>query len=77
MLPVVVPVTADALTLNVALELPSGIVTEDGTTAALLLLMSEITIPPAGAADVSVTAPCEEPPLTVAGERVRPDSATA
>ena len=77
-MPVVVPVTAEVLRLKVALELPAGIVTEDGTTAALLLLTSEITIPPVGAGDVSVTVPCEEPPpLRVAGDRVRLDSAMA
>jgi len=57
MLPVVVPVTADVLTLKFALVPPWGIVTDDGTVAALLLLTNEMTMPPAGAADDSVTVP--------------------
>ena len=64
--------TALVLTVKVALELPAGIVTLDGTLAAPLLLESNTCAPPAGAAPLSVTVPVGDcaPPLTVEGLNV-------
>lgn len=59
--------TVDAV--NVALVAPEGTVTLPGTVATpVLLLESETTAPPEGAADVRVTVPCEVlPPTTLVG----------
>jgi len=70
-----VAVTATVVTVNVALVVPAGTVTlpSAGTLAtAELLLESVMTIPPAGAADVSVTVPVDEAgPTTLVGLSVR------
>jgi hypothetical protein len=52
---------------------PAGTVTEAGTTAAALLLVSVTTAPPTGAGPVSVTvlAVVGLPPITEAGDNVR------
>src|SRR5262245_34145768 len=62
-------------TVNVALVAPAPTVTLAGTVAmAVLLLDSVTTAPPAGAALVSVTVPCEAlPPVMLAGFNVRVD----
>ena len=64
--------TALVLTVKVALELPAGTVTLDGTLAAPLLLESVTCAPPAGAAPLSVTVPVEDcaPPVTLVGLNV-------
>ena len=49
--------TAEVLTVNVAVEEPTGTVTLPNTVAAGLLLDKETTAPPEGAAEVSVTVP--------------------
>ena len=61
--------TADVVTVNVRLVLPAETVTLAGTVATgVLLLDSDTTVPPDGAALVSVTVPCDVlPPTTVAG----------
>jgi hypothetical protein len=61
--------TADVVTVNVRLVLPAATATLAGTVAAAgLLLDSDTTVPPDGAALVSVTVPCELlPPVTLAG----------
>jgi hypothetical protein len=62
-------------TENVALVLPAGIVTEDGTTAAALLLESDMTAPPVGAGPTATTVPVEPFPLTTElGARARDES---
>ena len=48
------------LTVKVALELPAGIVTLEGTLAAPLLLESITCAPPAGAAPLSVNVPVDD-----------------
>ena len=62
-------VTAVVVTVKVALELPAGTVTLDGTVAAPLLLESISCAPPAGAGPLSVTVPVDDcaPPVTVEG----------
>ena len=62
-------VTLLVATVKVALVLPAGTVTLEGTVAtAVLLLESDTTRPPDGAALVSVARPCDDvPPDTVAG----------
>lgn len=64
------------VTLNVALVLPAGTVTLAGTlAAAVLLLDSATTAPPAGAAVVSVMVPWDGlPPATLAGLSARADT---
>ena len=61
--------TIDVLTVKVALALPAGTVTMDGTLAAPLLLESMTCAPPAGAGPLSVTVPMEDckPPTTLVG----------
>ena len=65
-------VTAVVVTVKVALELPAGTVTLDGTVAAPLLLESVTWAPPAGAAPLSVTVPVDDcaPPVTLVGLNV-------
>ena len=65
-------VTALVLTVKVALELPAGTVTLDGTLAAPLLLESVTCAPPAGAAPLSVTVPVDDcaPAVTLVGLNV-------
>ena len=62
-------VTALVAIAKVALVAPCANDTLAGTVAAAVLLLdSETTKPPAGAGDVSVTVPCDEaPPVTLAG----------
>ena len=71
-------VTATVVTVNVAFVAPAGTVTlpTAGTLAtAALLLESVTTIPPAGAADVSVTVPVEDAgPTTLVGLSVSVES---
>ena len=68
---VVVALTDVVVTVNKALVLPDVTVTLLGTLADPLLLESETTEPPEGAALESVTVPCEElPPVTLVGFRV-------
>jgi len=68
---VVVVVTDVVVTVNEALVFPAATVTLPGTLAEPLLLESETTEPPEGAAPDSVTVPCEElPPVTPVGFNV-------
>ena len=61
-------VTALVAIAKVALVAPCATDTLAGTVAAVLLSDSATVNPPAGAADVSVTVPCEEaPPVTLVG----------
>jgi hypothetical protein len=59
------------LTVKVALVAPAGMVTVEGTEAALLSSESKTTAPPAGAGPSSVTVPVEFPrsglPTTLVG----------
>lgn len=68
-----VPCTALVVTVKVLLLDPAGIVTEDGTCAAeVLLLLSETAAPVGGAAPFRVNVPVEAaPPVTALGFRVR------
>lgn len=60
--------TAVVPAVKLAVVAPCVTVTVPGTVAAVLLLLSAIANPPAGAALVSVTVPCEDvPPATVVG----------
>ena len=56
--------TALDVTVNVALVAPAVTVTLGGVFADAELSESVTTAPPDGAAPVSVTVPCEEPPPT-------------
>jgi len=69
---VVVAETCAVATVNVALEAPAGTVTLAGTEAmAGLLLLRLMPTPPAGAAPVSVTVPCDPlPAVTLVGLRL-------
>ena len=71
MLTVALAVTGVVVTVNVALVAPAATVTFAGTVAAaVLLLVSVTTAPPAGAALFNVTVPVEEvPPVTLVGLR--------
>src|SRR5437763_9363354 len=61
-------VTAVVLTVKLPVVVPAGTVTLAGTVAAPVLLLRDTTAPPAGAAPVSTTTPCELlPPTTLAG----------
>jgi len=64
--------TIDVFTVKVALVLPAGTVTLEGTLAAPLLLESITCAPPAGAGPLSVTVPVEDctPPTTLVGLKV-------
>jgi hypothetical protein len=78
MVAVVEAVTAEVVTVNVAVELPALTVTVAGVTALALLLDNATTTPPVGAVPVRVTVPMEEvPPVTLAGLSDTPESATA
>ena len=70
--------TIDVLTVKVALALPAGMVTMDGTLAAPLLLESMTCAPPAGAGPLSVTVPMEDckPPMTLVGFSVSEETVT-
>ena len=70
--------TIDVLTVKVALALPAGMVTMDGTLAAPLLLESMTCAPPAGAGPLSVTVPMEDckPPTTLVGFSVSEETVT-
>jgi hypothetical protein len=69
-------VTALVGIAKVALVVPCATETLAGTVAAVLLLDSETTRPPDGAADVRVTVPCEEvPPVTLVGLTASAESA--
>ena len=60
--------TADVVIVKLALVAPAPTVTLAGVAADALLSESVTTAPPAGAAPVSVTVPCEElPPTTLVG----------
>lgn len=67
------PLTGLVVTVKVALVAPCGTVTLGGTCATVVSrLDSATTTPPAGAALVSVTVPCEDwPPVTVVGFKLR------
>lgn len=74
-LPVVVALTVLVFTVKVPVVFPEGIVTLEGTVAALLALDRLIVRPPDGAAVPIATVPVEVfPPLTVAGLSVKPVS---
>jgi hypothetical protein len=61
-------VTDDVAIANAALVAPCGTDTLAGTVAAALLLDSVTVAPPAGAAALNVTVPCDaDPPATLAG----------
>jgi hypothetical protein len=70
-------VTALVAIAKVALVAPCATDMLAGTVAAAVLLLdSETASPPAGAADVRVTVPCEElPPVTLVGFTETVDSA--
>jgi hypothetical protein len=71
-------VTALVGIAKVALVAPCATDTLAGTVAAVLLSDSATVNPPAGAADVSVTVPCEEaPPVTLVGLTETAESAAA
>jgi hypothetical protein len=70
-----VDVTADVDPENVTDVFPASMVTLAGTLTAESLLVSETTIPPAGAACCSVTLPVyEDPPDTEDGVMARVES---
>ena len=61
--------TVSVVALNVVEVDPAGTVTDAGTVAAAVLLLESVTsTPPAGAAEVSVTVPVDvAPPTTAVG----------
>ena len=70
-------ITALVLTVKLAVVAPAATVTLAGTRAApVLLLESETTAPPGGAAPLNVTVPVEDcaPPVTLVGFSVSEDS---
>lgn len=72
-------VTALVVTVNVALVAPAAMVTLEGVCAAdVLLLESETTAPPEGAAPLNVTVPVDDcvPPVTAVGFRLNDESVT-
>src|SRR2546423_3303427 len=72
----VVTKTTDVFTVNVTLVAPAGTVTLEGTLAALLLLESRTSAPPAGAGPLNVTVPVEDcvPPTTLVGLSCRAET---
>ena len=68
--------TVDVFTVKVALLLPAGTVTLEGTLAAALLLESVTDAPPVGAGPLSVTVPTEDctPPRIVVGFNAREET---
>jgi hypothetical protein len=62
----------DVLTVKDRLDAPAGIVTVEGTLAAVLLLESVMTAPPEGAGLLKNTVPLEDsrPPTTLDGLRL-------
>jgi hypothetical protein len=69
----VVALTEEVVTVNVAEDAPPGTVTEAGALASALLDVRLTVIPICGAAPLMVTKPVEDwPPYTEAGERDRP-----
>jgi hypothetical protein len=64
--------TIDVLIVKVALLLPAGTITLEGTPAAPPLLESVTCAPPAGAGPLSVTVPVDDctPPTTLLGFNV-------
>src|SRR5215468_11704663 len=74
MVTAVTAVTVLVLTGNVFVVAPAATVTETGTVAAALLLVSVTTAPPTGAALPSVTVPVllPTPPVTAVGFTVTP-----
>lgn len=66
-------VTGVVFTVKVALVAPAGMVTLEGTVAAVLLLARVTGAPPVGAGPLNVTVPVEDcvPPTTVVGLRAR------
>jgi hypothetical protein len=72
MVAAVAAVTGVVVTVKLALVAPAGTVTLAGTAAAVELSESVTSAPPAGAALVSVTLPCElPPPVTLPGFSAR------
>src|SRR5262249_61369899 len=71
----VAAVTPVVVTLKEALVAPAATVTLAGTLATVVLLLDSVTTaPPAGAAEVNVTVPCDElPPTTELGARLTAD----
>ena len=69
--------TALVLIVKVALLLPAGTVTLEGTLAAALLLESVTCAPPVGASPLSVTVPVDDcvPPVTLVGFNVSEETA--
>ena len=69
--------TALVLIVKVALLLPAGTITLEGTLAAPLLLESITCAPPAGAGPLSVTVPMDDcaPPITLVGFNVSEETA--
>src|SRR5258708_21048279 len=65
--------TAVVLNVKVAVVLPAGTATLEGTLAAPLLLESVTCAPPAGAGPLNVTVPVADcrPPITLVGFSVR------
>ena len=76
---VAVPLAPDTVAIvKLALVCPAATVTLAATVAAALLLDNVTTVPPVGAAAVSVTVPVElVPPVTVLGFRVSDDGTGA
>jgi len=74
---VAVAVTAIVDTVNAAVVLPAGMVTEAGTETGLLVLRAT-PYPPVGAGPLMVTVPVDElPPVTLVGLNVSPVGAGA
>src|SRR5947208_15553881 len=69
--------TALVLIVKVALLLPAGTITLEGTLAAPLLLESITCASPAGAGPLSVTVPMDDcaPPITLVGFNVSEETA--
>jgi hypothetical protein len=73
-----VELTDEVVIVNVAEVAPAATVTLAGTVAEALLLASETTTPPLGAALVRVTVPVDDvPPVTLVGLTASEASAAA